>query len=146
MDDVENSNNDVNNDSFILGDKAANFLQEQPQTTANVQKISRTVTGERSIKQNRGEAKKQKKFEKFKEKVIKKRKMKENGEKQRKNNWKRQPRENARYCVQNPPQINKKGVEVSNIFGGRVKESVNCLVKNVLDKVNWNGWQKMNSR
>ena len=45
------------------------------------------------------------------------------------------PRENARYCVHQPPQINKKGVEVSNNFGGKVRENVNSMVENVLDKV-----------
>ena len=37
---------------------------------------------------------------------------------------------------QNPPKINKKGVECSNQFGGRVKGEVVNLMETVLNKMN----------
>merc|ERR1712015_307183 len=101
-------------------------------------KMSQIGTGDRRSKTTKGGETKKDKFEKFKQNVVKteekQQKWKEIVEKQLEREMQK-PRENARYCVQQPPQINKKGVEVSNNFGGKVRESVNSVVKNVLDKV-----------
>ena len=42
----------------------------------------------------------------------------------------------ATFRMRNPPKINKKGVECSNHFGGRVKGKVKSLMENVLNKMN----------
>merc|ERR1711888_469008 len=114
--------NDVNNDSFILGEEAATYVAPQPAETR--QKISQIGTGDRRSKKIRGEETKKHKFEKFKQNVVKteekQRKWNEIVEKQIEREI-QQPRGNVRYCVQQPPQINKKGVEVSNNFGGKVR-------------------------
>ena len=107
-----------------------------PQPAESRRKISQIGTGDRRSKKNRGEETKRQKFEKFKvmKTEEKQQKWNEMVEKQLEREI-QHPRENVCYCVQQPPQINKKGVEVSNNFGGKVRESVNSVVKNVLDKV-----------
>ena len=46
------------------------------------------------------------------------------------------PAPHTTYRVQNPPKTNKKGVECSNQFGGRVKGEVVNLMETVLNKMN----------
>ena len=69
IDDVMDYSNDVNNDSFILGEEAATWVAMQPAESR--QKISQIGTGDRRSKEMRGEETKRKKFENFKQKVMK---------------------------------------------------------------------------
>ena len=127
---------DVNNDSFILGEEAATYMATQPAESG--QKICQIGTGYGKSKKVKGGETKQNKFEKFKQNIVKTEEKQQKWEETVKKQLEREiqkPRENARYCVHQPPQINKKGVEVSNNFGGKVRENVNSVVENVLDKV-----------
>ena len=46
------------------------------------------------------------------------------------------PSPGTTYRVLNPPQLNRKGVECSNHYGGRAKQKFEKMMKNVLNKVN----------
>ena len=79
------------------------------------------------------------KFMEFKQKVVEKEKINQVWENRVEKEMEKilaHPSPGTTYRVLNPPQLNRKGVECSNHYGGRAKQKFEKMMKNVLNKVN----------
>ena len=79
------------------------------------------------------------KFRDFKQKVVKQEEINQVWENRVEREMEKiltHPTPDTTYRVLTPPQINRKGVECSNHYGGRAKQKFEKMLKNVLNKVN----------